>query len=178
MTLGSVGAAGVARGTGRVAVQQNRELKRTTRQTKRANRELLRYTAGVGFSRTREAFPTGDLAKCYAVVRLLLGNLPTVRAEAGGLIACMARDQDAGLLDYVRRPTRKARSIRRRAMQPLVDRYAYPSEGWLDRLNSDIRRRQNTLDAYEEEHMIRDKEHYRMVIVDPAFRPLDGGAAR
>ncbi|MDP9484351.1 MAG: hypothetical protein M3Q49_00910 [Actinomycetota bacterium] len=160
------------------AMNQNRDLKRTRPQTKRANRELRRYTDGVGYRAEREAFPDENSAKCYAVAILLRGNLPRVCAEAGALIACMALDQEAGILDYVRRPTAKARSIRDRALGPLVRRWGYPDPRWLDRLNEDIRGRERTLDAQERDLMSRDPDLYRKVIVGPAFRDERGEGRR
>lgn len=174
MALGSVVGAGVARGEERVTVRQNRDLKRTIRQTKRARREIRRYTSGVVVrGAPTEAFATDVQARCYAVAILLDRGLPEVRAEAGALIACLLRDREQGILDYVRRETAKARSIRRRAMGPLVRRWDYPEPGWLDRINEDILSRDEAIDDHMRGTMSREPELFRMVVVDPAFKDCE-----
>ncbi len=169
----------MACGTEDRIVRQNRDLKRSKKQGGIARFEIRRYIHGVGFrGMHNDAFETEDLAKCYAVAILLERNLPEVCAEAGALVACLLQDPDGGILDYVRRPTAKARSIRDRALGPLVRRWGYPDRRWLDRLNEDIRSRERTLDAQERDLMSRDPDLYRRVIVGPAFRDERGEGRR
>lgn len=155
----------------RKAMNQNRALKTTARQKKWARIEIRRYIHGVGFRGLHhDAFRSERLAKCYAVAILLERSIPEPSAEAGALLACLFGDPYEGIMDYVRRPTPKALSIRDRALGTLVRRYGYPDHRWLQRLNEDIRSRELTLDAQERDLMSRDPDLYRRVIIDPAFR--------